>query len=248
VLVAQAAAPTVKRVSQELGGKSANIVLDDADLKKAVSSGVMQMMTNSGQSCNAPSRMFVPRGKNEEAKAIAKATAEMVKVQDPKTAEKGALGPVVSEAQWNKIQGLIKKGIDEGATLVAGGLGRPEGLNKGYYVRPTVFADVKNDMTIAVEEIFGPVLCILPYDTEEQAIAMANDTVYGLSGYVQGNQEHAQKVANQLRTGMVHINGAGSDQSMPFGGYRQSGNGREWGVDGINEFLETKSVFGFATA
>src|SRR5690348_9081360 len=185
IAVAKAAADTVKRVAQELGGKSANIVLDDADLPKAVKSGVMQMMTNSGQSCNAPSRMFVPRAKNEEAKAIAKATAEAVKVQDPKTAEKGAIGPVVSEAQFNKIQGLIKKGIDEGATLVAGGLGRPDGFNKGYYVRPTIFADVRNDMTIAVEEIFGPVLCMIPYDTEEQAIAMANDTVYGLSGYVQ---------------------------------------------------------------
>ena len=223
-------------------------MLDDADLAKAVKSGVMQMMTNTGQSCNAPSRMFVPRGKNEEAKAIAKATAEAVKVQDPATAEKGAIGPVVSEAQWNKIQGLIKKGIEEGATLVTGGLGRPDGLNRGYYVKPTVFADVRNDMTIAVEEIFGPVLCILPYDTEEQAIAMANDTVYGLSGYVQGEQEHAQKVARQLRTGMVHVNGAGSDQTMPFGGFKQSGNGREWGVEGIHEFLETKSVFGFATA
>ena len=209
VLVAQAAAPTVKRVAQELGGKSANIVLDDADLQKAVKQGVMQMMTNTGQSCNAPSRMFVPRAKNDEAKAIAKATAESVKVQDPATAEKGAIGPVVSEAQWNKIQGLIKKGIEEGATLVAGGLGRPDGLNRGYYVKPTVFADVRNDMTIAVEEIFGPVLCILPYDTEEQAIAMANDTVYGLSGYVQGEHEHAQKVARQLRTGMIHSTGQG---------------------------------------
>jgi aldehyde dehydrogenase (NAD+) len=203
-----------------------------------VKSGVMQMMTNSGQSCNAPSRMFIPRAKNEEAKAIAKATAEAVKVQAPATAEKGAIGPVVSEAQFNKIQGLIKKGIDEGATLVAGGLGRPEGLNRGYYVRPTVFADVRNDMTIAVEEIFGPVLCMIPYDT-----------VYGLSGYVQSaNQEHAQAVARQLRTGMVHVNGAGSDQTMPFGGFKQSGNGREWGVEGIHEFLETKSVFGYATA
>jgi aldehyde dehydrogenase (NAD+) len=249
VLVAQAAAPTVKRVAQELGGKSANIVLDDADLPKAVKQGVMSMMGNSGQSCNAPSRMFVPRAKNEEVKALAKAAAEAVKVMEPATAERGAIGPVVSEVQFNKIQGLIQKGIEEGATLVAGGPGRPEGFNKGYYVRPTVFADVTNDMTIAVEEIFGPVLCILPYDTEEQAIAMANDTVYGLSGYVQsGSIEHAQNVAKQLRTGMVHLNGAGSDQSMPFGGFKQSGNGREWGVEGIHEFLETKSVFGYAPA
>jgi aldehyde dehydrogenase (NAD+) len=249
VLVAQAAAPTVKRVAQELGGKSANIILEDADFPKAVKSGVMQMMTNTGQSCNAPSRMFVPRAKQEEAKVIAKATAEAVKVQDPKAAEKGAIGPVVSETQWNKIQGLIKKGIEEGATLVVGGLGRPEGLNRGYYVKPTVFADVRNDMTIAVEEIFGPVLCILPYDSEEQAIQMANDTVYGLSGYVQSSSlEHAQKVAKQLRTGMVHLNGAGSDINAPFGGYKQSGNGREWGVEGIHEYLETKSVFGYAAA
>jgi len=210
---------------------------------------VLSMMGNSGQSCNAPSRMFVPRSKNEEAKAIAKSVAEAVKVMDPKTAEKGAIGPVVSEVQCNKIQGLIETGIKEGATLVAGGPGRPEGFNAGYYVRPTVFGDVTNDMTIAVEEIFGPVLCILPYDTEEQAIEMANDTVYGLSGYVQsGSIEHAQDVAKKLRTGMVHLNGAPSDQSMPFGGFKQSGNGREWGVEGIHEFLETKSVFGYAPA
>ncbi|MDZ4760403.1 MAG: aldehyde dehydrogenase family protein [Alphaproteobacteria bacterium] len=249
VLVAQAAAPTVKRVSQELGGKSANIILEDADLAKSVKIGVLQMMGNSGQSCNAPSRMFVPRGRQDEAKAVARATAEAVKVQDPKTAEKGAIGPVSSEVQFNKIQGLIRKGIEEGATLVTGGLGRPDGLNQGFYVKPTIFADVTNDMTIAVEEIFGPVLCILPYDTEEQAIAMANDTVYGLSGYVQSSSlEHAQAVAKQLRTGMVHLNGAGSDINAPFGGYKQSGNGREWGVDGMHEFLETKSVFGFAAA
>jgi aldehyde dehydrogenase (NAD+) len=247
VLVAQAAAPTVKRVAQELGGKSPNIILEDADLAKSVKAGVLQMMGNSGQSCNAPSRMFVPRKRQDEAKAVAKETAEAVKVQDPKTAEKGAIGPVSSDVQFNKIQGLIQKGIDEGATLVAGGTGRPEGLNRGYYVRPTIFADVRNDMTIAVEEIFGPVLCILPYDTEEQAIEMANDTLYGLSGYVQSSSpEHAQAVARQLRTGMVHLNGAGSDINAPFGGFKQSGNGREWGVEGLHEFLETKAVFGYA--
>ena len=249
VLVAEAAAPTVKRVAQELGGKSANIVLEDADLAKAVKVGVFTMMNNSGQSCNAPSRMFVPRAKQDEAKEVAKATAESVKVQNPKEADKGAIGPVVSEAQFNKIQGLIQKGIDEGATLVAGGPGRPDGLNQGYYVKPTVFADVTNDMTIAREEIFGPVLCILPYDSEEQAIEMANDTPYGLSGYVQSaTVEHAQEVANQLRTGMVHLNGAGPDAGAPFGGYKQSGNGREWGVEGLHEFLETKSVFGAVPA
>ena len=248
IAVAKAAADTVKRVAQELGGKSANIVLDDADLTKAVSSGVMSMMTNSGQSCNAPSRMFVPRAKNDQAIAIAKATAEKVKVAAPDSAEAtpGSIGPVVSEVQFNKIQALIKKGIDEGATLVAGGLGRPEGLNRGYYVRPTVFANVTNDMTIAREEIFGPVLAMLPYDTEADAIRQANDTVYGLSGYVQsGDLAHARKVASQLRTGNVHLNGAGADFSAPFGGYKQSGTGREWGEYGFEEFLETKAVLGF---
>ncbi|HTP76554.1 MAG TPA: aldehyde dehydrogenase family protein [Rhizomicrobium sp.] len=248
IAVAKAAADTVKRVAQELGGKSANIVLDDADLTKAVSGGVMQMMTNSGQSCNAPSRMFVPRAKNDQAIAIAKATAAQVKVAVPDSADAtpGSIGPVVSELQFNKIQGLIKKGIDEGATLVAGGLGRPEGMNRGYYVRPTVFANVTNDMTIAREEIFGPVLCMLPYDSEEDAIRMANDTVYGLSGYVQsGDLAHARKVASRLRTGNVHLNGASADFSAPFGGYKQSGTGREWGEFGFEEFLETKAVLGY---
>jgi aldehyde dehydrogenase (NAD+) len=246
VLVAQAAAPTVKRVAQELGGKSANIVLDDADLGKAVKSGVMQMMTNTGQSCNAPSRMFVPRAKQDEAAAIARATAEKVKIGDP-FAEGVTMGPVVSEAQFNKIQGLIQKGIDEGATLVCGGVGRPEGLNRGYFVRPTVFKDVTNDMTIAREEIFGPVLAMLPYDSEEDAIRQANDTVYGLSGYVQsGSLEHARKVAARLRTGNVHLNGAGVDLAAPFGGYKQSGTGREWGEFGFEEFLEVKAVMGYA--
>jgi aldehyde dehydrogenase (NAD+) len=246
IAVAKAAAETVKRVAQELGGKSANIILDDADLTKAVAGGVMQMMTNSGQSCNAPSRMFVPRGKQDQAIQIAKATAEKVKVGDP-FAEGTTIGPVVSETQFNKIQGLIQKGIDEGATLVTGGVGRPEGLNRGYYVRPTVFANVTNDMTIAREEIFGPVLAMLPYDTEAEAIKQANDTVYGLSGYVQsGSLEHARKVASQLRTGNVHLNGASADFSAPFGGYKQSGNGREWGDYGFEEFLEVKAVLGYA--
>ena len=247
IAVAKAAADTVKRVAQELGGKSPNIVLDDADLTKAVSGGVMQMMTNSGQSCNAPSRMFVPKAKNDQAIAIAKATVEKVKVAAPDSPESvpGVIGPVVSEVQFNKIQALIQKGIDEGATLVAGGVGRPEGLNRGYYVKPTVFANVTNDMTIAREEIFGPVLCMLTYDTEEDAIRMANDTVYGLSGYVQsGDLEHARKVASRIRAGNVHINGAGGDFSSPFGGYKQSGNGREWGEYGFEEFLETKAVLG----
>ncbi len=248
IAVAKAAADTVKRVAQELGGKSANIVLDDADLKKAIVGGVMNMFSNSGQSCNAPSRMFVPRAKQDEAMTIAKATAERVKVGDP-FAEGTTMGPVVSEAQYNKIQGLIEKGIAEGATLVCGGPGRPEGLNRGYYVRPTVFANVTNDMTIAREEIFGPVLCMLPYDSEEEAIRLANDTVYGLSGYVQsGSLEHARKVAARLRTGNVHLNGAGVDLNAPFGGYKQSGTGREWGEFGFEEFLEVKAVMGYEAA
>ena len=246
IAVAKAAANTVKRVAQELGGKSANIVLDDADLQKAVVGGVMNMFSNSGQSCNAPSRMFVPRAKQEQAMAIAKATAEKVKVGDP-FAEGTTMGPVVSEVQFNKIQALIQKGIDEGATVVTGGVGRPEGLNRGYFVRPTVFANVTNDMTIAREEIFGPVLAMLPYDSEEEAIAQANDTVYGLSGYVQsGSLEHARKVASRLRTGNVHLNGAGVDLNAPFGGYKQSGTGREWGEFGFEEFLEIKAVLGYS--
>ncbi len=245
IAVAKAAADTVKRVAQELGGKSANIVLDDADLNKAVAQGVMNMYSNTGQSCNAPSRMFVPRAKHDQAAQIAKATTEKVKVGDP-FADGTTMGPVVSEAQYNKIQGLIQKGIEEGATLVTGGLGRPEGLNRGYYVRPTVFANVTNDMTIAREEIFGPVLSILPYDTEEDAIKQANDTVYGLSGYVQsGDIEHARKVASRLRTGNVHLNGASIDLNAPFGGYKQSGTGREWGEFGFEEFLEVKAVLGY---
>jgi aldehyde dehydrogenase (NAD+) len=248
VAVAKASADTVKRVTQELGGKSANIVLDDADIKKAVSSGVVNCFSNSGQSCNAPTRMFVPRAKQDEAITIAKATAESLKVGDP-MAETTKLGPVISEAQYEKIQRLIKAGIDEGATLVTGGLGRPEGLNRGYFVRPTVFANVRNDMTIAREEIFGPVLSILPYDTEEQAIREANDTPYGLSGYVQsGSIEHARKVASKLRTGNVHLNGAGADFGAPFGGYKQSGTGREWGEHGFKEFLEVKAIMGFDAA
>ena len=245
IAVAKAAANTVKRVAQELGGKSANIILDDADLAKAVAGGVMGCMGNSGQSCNAPTRMFVPRAKQDQAASIAKAAAEKIKVGDP-FAEDTNMGPVVSQLQFEKIRALIKKGIEEGATLVTGGLGRPEGLNRGYYVRPTVFANVANTMTIAREEIFGPVLSILPYDSEDDAVRQANDTVYGLSGYVQsGNIEHARAVALQLRTGNVHLNGAGPDFSAPFGGYKQSGNGREWGEHGLRDFLEVKAVMGW---
>ena len=248
ILVAQAAAPTVKRVAQELGGKSPNIVLPDADLQKAVGGGVMQMMTNSGQSCNAPSRMFVPKDKNDEAMAIAKATAEAVKVQMPREADKGAIGPISNGNQYQKVQDLIQKGIDEGATLLAGGTGRPEGLNRGYFARPTVFGNVTNEMTIAREEIFGPVMVMIPYDDVEDAIEMANDTEYGLAGYVQGSPAEAAKVANRIRAGQIQINGQGPDFSAPFGGYKQSGNGREWGEHGFEEFLEVKAVMGASAA
>lgn len=243
IAVAKSSAETVKRVAQELGGKSANIVLEDADLTAAVSGGVSQCFTNSGQSCNAPTRMLVPAAKHAEALEIAKATAEGIKPGDP-FGEGTVIGPVVSEVQFDKIQGLIQKGIDEGAELIAGGTGRPDGLNVGYFVKPTVFGNVSNDMTIAQEEVFGPVLTILPYESEEQAIEIANDTPYGLSGYVQsGDVNHAAEVAAQMRTGNVHINGQGPDFGAPFGGYKQSGNGREWGELGFEEFLETKAVF-----
>jgi len=248
VAVAKAAADTVKRVAQELGGKSANIILEDADMARAVKGGVMGCMMNSGQSCNAPTRMLVPQDKMDEVIDIARATAEKVKVGDP-NAEDTTIGPVVSEVQFNKIQALIEKGIEEGATLVTGGPGRPEGLNRGYYVRPTVFANVNNEMTIAREEIFGPVLSILGYADEEDAVRIANDTVYGLSGYVSsGDLAHAGRVAAQLRTGNVHINNAMADPAAPFGGYKQSGNGREWGEFGFEEFLEVKAVMGAVPA
>ncbi|MEZ5997247.1 MAG: aldehyde dehydrogenase family protein [Hyphomonas sp.] len=248
VLVAQAAAPTVKRVAQELGGKSPNIVLPNADLTKAVTGGVMHMMNNTGQSCNAPSRMFVQKDQQDQAIAIAKAAAESVKVMMPAEATPGSIGPISNGTQYQKVQDLIQKGIEEGATLVAGGPGRPEGFNKGYFTRPTVFANVTNDMTIAREEIFGPVLCILPYDTVDQAVEMANDTVYGLAGYVQGPEEDAYKVANRIRAGQINVNGAPPDFAAPFGGYGQSGNGREWGELGFEEFLETKAVIGYKAA
>jgi aldehyde dehydrogenase (NAD+) len=245
-LVAQNAAPTVKRVTQELGGKSPNIILDDADLEQAVTRGVKHMYQNTGQSCNAPSRMLVPRAKLEQAEAIARAVSEKVVVGDPND-EKTTMGPVVSEQQFNKIQGLIEQGIAEGAKLVTGGPGRPEGLEKGYFVRPTVFSNVTNEMTIAREEIFGPVLAMIPYDNEEEAIRIANDTPYGLAGYVQsGDIEHARKVAARIRAGNVHINGASGGYDVPFGGFKQSGNGREWGHHGFTDFLEIKAVEGYA--
>ena len=245
VAVAQNAAPSVKRVAQELGGKSANIILDDANLEQAVKSGVRDCFSNSGQSCNAPTRLLVPRDRLADAEQIAAAVAGKTVVGDP-TAANTHMGPVVSGNQWQKIQGLIEKGIEEGATVVAGGAGRPEGIDKGFYVRPTVFSNVNNNMTVAREEIFGPVLVIIPYDSDEEAVAIANDTPYGLSGYVSSSDiERARTIAAQLRTGMVHINGASLDAQAPFGGYKQSGNGREWGPDGIEEFLERKSVYGY---
>ncbi len=242
VEVARAAAPTVKRVLQELGGKSPNIVLRSADLEAAVAGGVAGMMLNSGQSCNAPTRMLVPKEKMADAARIARAAAE---AQAPGTPSSNAkTGPVSSRAQWTKIQGLIEKGLAEGAQLVAGGPGRPEGLDQGFYVKPTVFADVTNDMTIAREEIFGPVLVILGYDDEADAIRIANDTPYGLAAYVQGAQGEAQAVAARLRAGQVVLNGAGPDFSAPFGGYKQSGNGREWGPHAFADFLEIKAIVG----
>ncbi len=245
-LVAQNAAPTVKRVTQELGGKSPNIVLEDADLEKAVTAGVMHMYQNTGQSCNAPSRMLIPRARLAEAEAIAARVSETVVVGDP-AKEGTTMGPVVSEVQFNKIQGLIEKGIAEGAKLVTGGPGRPEGIDKGYFVRPTVFSEATNQMTIAREEIFGPVLTMIPYDSEEEAVQIANDTPYGLAGYVQSeNIDHAREVASKIRAGNVAINGAGAGFDVPFGGYKQSGNGREWGAHGFTDFLEIKAVQGFA--
>jgi aldehyde dehydrogenase (NAD+) len=248
VSVAQTAAPTVKRVAQELGGKSANIILADADFKREVARGASNCFGNTGQSCNAPTRMLVPADRLAEATDIAAKRANSTVPGDPQD-EGTSIGPVVSEGQWNKIQGLIQKGIDEGATLAAGGTGRPDGLEKGYFVRPTVFSGVSNDMTVAREEVFGPVLSIIAYDDEDEAIRIANDTPYGLSGYVSSqNIEHARSVAARLHTGMVHINNAPLDAQAPFGGYKQSGNGREWGPHGIAEFLEVKSVYGYREA
>lgn len=248
ISVAQNAAPTVKRVAQELGGKSANIILDDADFEKAVARGASNCFENTGQSCDAPSRMLVPKARLAEAAAIAAQRAATTTPGDPRD-ENTRIGPLVSQAQWDKVQALIQKGIDEGASLVAGGTGKPEGLEKGYYVKPTVFSDVSNDMTIAREEIFGPVLSIIPYADEDDAVRIANDTNYGLSGYVSsGDLDRARAIAARMRTGMVHINNADLDSFAPFGGYKQSGNGREWGAHGMQEFLELKSVFGYRAA
>jgi aldehyde dehydrogenase (NAD+) len=247
IQVAKAAADTVKRVAQELGGKSPNIILDDADLETAVKKGVESCFGNAGQSCDAPTRMLVPRSKMQQVYAIARQTAKTMRVGDPRSDET-LMGPVVSELQFKKIQRLISLGIEEGATLVAGGLGRPEGLDSGYYVQPTIFGDVTPKMTIAREEIFGPVLVIMGFDSEAQAIEIANDTVYGLAAYVQSSDMmHARSVARQLRAGQVSINYPEWDTYAPFGGYKQSGNGREYADWGIHEFLEVKALIGFGS-
>lgn len=242
VAVAKAAADTVKRVSQELGGKSANIILDDVDLEAAITGGVQACMHNAGQSCNAPTRMLIPENLYEQAVSIAAKASDNIQVGGLDD-ENTFMGPVISQAQFDKIQALIQIAIDEGAKLISGGLGKPKGLEQGYYVKPTVFANVHNKMTIAQEEVFGPVLVLIPYKDEQEAINIANDSLYGLSGYVASkNTDRALEIAKQIRTGMVHINYAWTDAAAPFGGYKQSGNGREWGEFGLEEFQEVKAV------
>lgn len=244
-LVAQAAATSVKRVTQELGGKSPNVLLADCDFAKAVPQGVMAALRNVGQSCSAPTRMIVPRDRLAEVEALAAATANAIIVGDPQSPET-VLGPIANEAQFNRVQELIKVGMAEGARLICGGPGRVEGFEQGFYTRPTVFSDVDSAMRIAQEEIFGPVLCLIPYDTVEEAIRIANHTVYGLGAHVQGqNIEEARTVASRIRAGQVHINYPAWDPHAPFGGYKRSGNGREYGVHGFEEYLETKAIIGF---
>ena len=245
VLVAQAAAPTVKRVTQELGGKSPNVLLPDADFAKAVPRGVLAAFRNVGQSCSAPTRMIVPRDMLSEVEVLARETAEGLLVGDP-TREATALGPVANKAQFDRVQEMIAAGLAEGARLICGGLGRPQGLNRGFYVRPTVFSDVRNAMRIAQEEIFGPVLCVIAYDTEDEALHIANDTIYGLGAHVQSADiDHARSVAARIRSGQVLINNPAWDPFAPFGGYKRSGNGREYGADGLADYLETKAIVGF---
>jgi aldehyde dehydrogenase (NAD+) len=246
--VAKLAANTVKRVHQELGGKSPNILLDDADFERAVKAGVLHVFENSGQSCNAPTRMLVPASRLAEVEAIAKRTAQAVTVGDP-TSNEIEVGPVVSKIQFERVEDFISKGIAEGAKLIIGGEGRPEGLSKGYYVRPTIFSNVNNNMLIAREEIFGPVLAILPYQTEEEAIRIANDTPYGLQAYVWSNDlARANRVGRRIRAGRITINGTSGDMKTPFGGFKKSGNGREWGEHGLRDFLEVKAVIGAEVA
>jgi aldehyde dehydrogenase (NAD+) len=246
IAVARAAADTVKRVHQELGGKSPNIILDDQVLEHAVREGVLECFSNSGQSCNAPSRMLVPAYLHDRAAEIARAAAASVKPGDPRDPA-SSIGPVASQHQFDKIQRLIRAGIDEGARLVIGGLGRPPGLSRGYYVRPTVFAQVRNDMTIAREEVFGPVIALIPYRDEADAIRIANDTPYGLAAYVSGSDlAQVRRVAEQLRAGMIHLNGAEMGLNAPFGGFKQSGTGREWGEFGLEGYVELKAVLGYS--
>ena len=244
VRVAKLAANTVKRVAQELGGKSANLILADADLKSAVINGVHACYTNAGQNCQSPTRMLVPRAQREAAFQAAREAVDSIRLGDPLDPA-STMGPLVSRAQFEKVQDFIQSGVDEGATLVAGGMGRPAEVNRGYYVRPTVFGDVTPQMKIAREEIFGPVLSIISYDTEDEAIEIANDTPFGLAGFVQSRDAaRARKVANRIRAGRVYLNGAPFDRSLPFGGYKQSGNGREFGVFGFEEYLEVKAILG----
>ena len=246
VEVARAAAPTVKRVTQELGGKSANIVLPDADLEQAIPPGVAAAFRNCGQSCSAPTRLIVPRARLAEVEALALEAVAAMSVDDPRS-EETTHGPLANGAQWQRVQDMIAAGIEEGARLLCGGPGRPEGLERGFYARPTIFSPVSRGMRIAREEIFGPVLAILPYDTVDEAVEIANDSVYGLGGHVQGeDKEAAREVALRMRTGQVHINYPAWDPYAPFGGYKQSGNGREYGPQGLEEYLETKSIVGFA--
>ncbi|MGA2187688.1 MAG: aldehyde dehydrogenase family protein [Steroidobacteraceae bacterium] len=246
--VARNAAASVKRVHQELGGKSPNILLDDADFERAVKHSVLHVFQNSGQSCNAPTRMLVPAGKMADIEAIAKRVADTVLVGDPAAAAT-VVGPVVSKLQFDRVESYIENGIAEGAHLIAGGAGRPDGLTKGYFVKPTIFSNVRNDMTIAREEIFGPVLCILPYQTEDEAVKIANDTPYGLAAYVWSEDNvRARRVGNRIRAGQVALNGASGDMKTPFGGFKMSGNGREYGEFGLRDFLEVKAVIGVDAA
>jgi len=245
VLVAQAAAPTVKRVAQELGGKSPNLVLPDADLARAIPPGVAAAFRNMGQSCSAPTRLIVPRSQLDQVHALALAAVAQMRVGDPADSAT-THGPLANRAQFLRVQQMIEAGLEDGARLLAGGPGRPEGLEQGYYARPTIFSEVHTDMVIAQQEIFGPVLAILPYDTVEEAIAIANDTVYGLGAHVQGSDpELARAVAARIQSGQVHLNYPAWDPQAPFGGYKQSGNGREYGVEGMEEYMETKSILGY---
>jgi aldehyde dehydrogenase (NAD+) len=246
VLVAQAAAPTVKRVTQELGGKSPNVLLPDADFERVVPLGIMAAFRNVGQSCSAPTRMIVPRAKLTEVEAIARATVEGIVIGDPDE-DATVLGPIANRAQFQRVQLMIAAGIEEGAKLVCGGPGQPDGLDRGFFVRPTIFSDVRTGMRIAQEEIFGPVLAILSYDDVDEAIAIANDTIFGLGGHVHGaDLERVRGVARRIRTGQVHLNNPAWDPHAPFGGYKRSGNGREYGAFGFEEYLEVKAILGYA--